>query len=304
MTGDDPTRQRPSRSEPRTESGTEPAPAPAPARAHPLLEDLVHGSLDPGYAQAAARRAGRPAARQWWETPAVALGCLLAGFLLVVGYVHTHRTAPQSQHVQDELAGRVRAVQAADESLTRRAAALDRQLAAARSQALPAGGALAQRLTRVEAGSGLLAVTGPGLVVTLTEPPPASPSTAAGRAGTVPLSQTNILTDRDIRSVVNELWHDGAEAIAVNGIRLTPTSAIRFAGQAVLVDFRSITSPYRIEAIGNADDLATGFAQSDVASRYKTLSGADGIGFTFTGSDGLSLPAGSPETLRYAQAGR
>lgn len=302
MTGGEPTRQRPP--SPTAAPTASPTASPTAARAHPLLEELVHGSLDPGYAQAAARRAGRPAARRWWEKPAVALGCLLAGFVLVVAYVHTHRTAPQSQHVQDELAGRVRAVQAADESLTRRAAALDQRLAAVRSQALPAGGSLAQRLTRVEAGSGVLAVTGPGLVVTLTEPPPASPSTAAGRAGTVPIGQTNILTDRDIRSVVNELWHDGAEAIAVNGIRLTPTSAIRFAGQAVLVDFRSIASPYRIEAIGNADDLATTFAQSDVASRYKTLSGADGIGFTFAGSDRLSLPAGSPQTLRYARAGR
>ena len=56
-----------------------------------------------------------------------------------------------------------------------------------------------------------------------------------------------------MRSVVNELWSDGAEAIAVNGIRLTPTSAIRFAGDAVLVDFQPITSPYRIDAIGDAD---------------------------------------------------
>jgi uncharacterized protein YlxW (UPF0749 family) len=142
--------------------------------------------------------------------------------------------------------------------------------------------------------------------VTLREPAPSTASSPPARAGTEPIGQTNILTDRDIRSVVNELWHDGAEAVAVNGIRLTPTSAIRFAGQAILVDFQSIASPYTISAIGNPDQLITRFAESDVASRYKTLAGVDGIGFTFSTSADLTLPAGALGTVRYARplAGR
>ena len=103
-----------------------------------------------------------------------------------------------------------------------------------------------------------------------------------------------------MRSVVNELWADGAEAIAVNGIRLTPTSAIRFAGDAVLVDFQPIASPYVIDAIGDADLLITGFAASNVASRYQTLASARGIGFTFTVQHQLNLPAGSEPSPRYA----
>ena len=77
-----------------------------------------------------------------------------------------------------------------------------------------------------------------------------------------------------MRSVVNELWHDGAEAISVNDVRLTPTTAIRFAGEAVLVDFQPITSPYTIRAIGDRHVLETGFVDSAVASRYQTLAGA------------------------------
>jgi uncharacterized protein YlxW (UPF0749 family) len=90
----------------------------------------------------------------------------------------------------------------------------------------------------------------------------------------------------------------------VNGVRLTPTSAIRFAGEAVLVDLQPVTSPYRIEAIGSPDDLAVEFAQSDVAGRYQTLTGVEGIGFRFADSGKLTLPAGSPATLRYAKAGK
>ena len=102
---------------------------------------------------------------------------------------------------------------------------------------------------------------------------------------------TQLLTDRDVRSVVNELWADGAEAISVNDIRLTPTSAIRFAGEAVLVDFEPINPPYVIRAIGNADRLDTGFAASAVASRYQTLASVRGIGFSFDERDKLQ-PAG------------
>jgi uncharacterized protein YlxW (UPF0749 family) len=106
-----------------------------------------------------------------------------------------------------------------------------------------------------------------------------------------------------VRSVVNELWHDGAEAISVNDIRLTPTSAIRFAGEAVLVDFEPISSPYVVQAIGDADALAVAFADSAVAGRYQTLSSAKGIGFSFTDATDLELPAAASAQLRYAVPG-
>jgi uncharacterized protein YlxW (UPF0749 family) len=202
--------------------------------------------------------------------------------------------------VHDRLVARVRAAQHGADDLASRLADLEGRLAALRGQSLPQSGALAQQLQRAQLAAGQTAVTGPGLTVTLQEPAAASASAVAGRGGTTPIEATNILTDRDVRSVVNELWHDGAEAIAVNGVRLTPTSAIRFAGQAVLVDFEPITSPYEIEAVGNADDLSVAFAQSAVASRYQTLVSVDGIGFSFTGSDHLSLPASAPTVPRYA----
>ncbi|MCW2656885.1 MAG: hypothetical protein JWR06_1078 [Jatrophihabitans sp.] len=264
-----------------------------------LLVDLVTNTLDPGYA-AAAKRRGPDTPRRWYEQPIVSIGCLLIGFMLVVAYVHTNRGAPQAQKVHDGLVNRVRSAQQSANDLSKELARVEKQLAAEQAKDLPASGALAQGLDRAKLAAGQTAVTGGGLVVTLREPPAATSTDAVGRGGTTSIGQTNILTDRDVRSVVNELWGDGAEAIAVNGVRLTPTSAIRFAGQAVLVDFQPITSPYRIEAIGNPNDLSTGFASSPVASRYQTLSGADHIGFTFTESTHLSLAASGAVTPRYA----
>jgi uncharacterized protein YlxW (UPF0749 family) len=263
-----------------------------------LLLDLVSNPLDPGYAAAAARRTSPP--RRTYEHAAVALGCLLIGFLLVVAYVHTHRSAPAAQKVHDDLVQRVRHAQQANDQLEQQANVLERQLAAAQNSALTNAGAPGTALSDEQLAAGTAAVTGPGLVVTLKEPPKPSATPTAGRGGSTPIQATNILTDRDVRSVVNELWADGAEAVSVNDIRLTPTSAVRFAGEAVLVDFQPVTSPYRVRAIGDPDTLATNFAQSSVASRYQTLAGVEHLGFSFTESQRLMLPASAAITPRYA----
>lgn len=280
------------------------APPPPRTPGTQLLQDLLENSLDPGYRVAARRRAaaGEPAGRRRWEQAAVAFGCLLAGFVLVVAYVHTHRGAPAAQRVHQQLVRKVQAGEQANGVLGARVARAQRSLAEAQRAALPASGALSRELARAEQAAGTVAVHGPGLLVTLSEPPAPSATDPVGRVGSTPLTAMNILTDRDLRSVVNELWRDGAEAVAVNGIRLTPASAIRFAGEAVLVDFVPISSPYTIDAIGDADRLSTRFAQSAVASRYQTLVSADGIGFRFADEDDLVLPAGTPANPRYASA--
>ena len=264
-----------------------------------LIADLVTNTLDPGYAAAAQHRGPTPS-RRWFDRPAVAIGCALIGFTLVVAYIHTHRGAPEAAKVHDSLVARVRAAQDRNDGLAVQAQRLNGALTTLRDQALSGNGALSGQLDRDQLLAGQTAAVGPGLQVALTEPPPTSGSSQPGRAGSIPIGASNILTDRDVRSVVNELWADGAEAISVNNVRLTPTSAIRFAGEAVLVDFAPITSPYQIRAIGNADNLATGFASSDVASRYQTLSSAEGIGFEFTEHTTLTLPASPAVAPRFA----
>jgi uncharacterized protein YlxW (UPF0749 family) len=266
-----------------------------------LLVDLVNQTLDPGYAAAAERR-GSDTARRWYHRPAVAIGCLLIGFVLVLAYIHTHRSAPETAKVHDSLVSRVRSAEHGANTLASQVRVLEQRLATAQDQALPKSAAVAQNLDRAQLQAGQVAVSGPGMTVTLREPPAASPSAVPARGGTTSIGATNILTDRDVRSVVNELWNDGAEAISVNNVRLTPTSAIRFAGEAVLVDFEPITSPYRIRALGDADSLSTNFAESPVASRYQTLAGVDHLGFSFDESSHLTLPASAPVTPRYASA--
>jgi uncharacterized protein YlxW (UPF0749 family) len=269
-----------------------------PPRTTQLLLDLVTNTLDPGYAVAAERRGPAPP-RRWFDRPAVIVGCLLIGFTLVVAYIHANRSAPEAAKVHDSLVSRVRKAQHEAAAFEKQAQERNAALSKLRDQAL-SGGALSRELDRDQLLAGETAVVGPGLQVVLREPA-ATSTPQPGRGGTTPINATNILTDRDVRSVVNQLWSDGAEAISVNDVRLTPTASIRFAGEAVLVDHEAITSPYTIRAIGNADNLATGFASSEVASRYQTLVSADGIGFAFTEHDKLSLPARAAATLHFAR---
>lgn len=268
------------------------------------LVDLVLDPRDPGYEAAAARRGGTTQ-RHWYDQPLIAVGALVIGFVLAVSWVHTHRSAPEAAQVHDKLVGQVRDAENTVTDLTRTEAALNAQLEKIRSHALSGSGALVRDLDRDQLLAGLAAVHGPGLEVTLADPKvSAAPTDAAGHSTRGPMTTAHILIDRDVRSVVNQLWSDGAEAIAVNGIRLTTTSAIRFAGDAVLVDYQPISSPYVIDAIGNSDDLVTGFAASDVASRYQTMASARGITFNFTEQSSLSLPASPSTPLRYARVAR
>jgi uncharacterized protein YlxW (UPF0749 family) len=263
-----------------------------------LLVDLVTNTADPGYAAAAARR-GRDAPRRWFDRPAVVLGCLLVGFTVAVAYVHTHRSAPEAAKVHKSLVARVKTAQESGDALEAEAQRLDSEITKARQRALP-GTSLGARLQRAQLLAGATPVRGQGLAVQLANPPQPTATPSGGRPGSTPIDGAQTLTDRDVRSVVNELWHDGAEAMAVNGVRLTPTSAIRFAGQAVLVDFAPITSPYTIDAIGDSDVLVTSFADSDVAGRYHTLTSVEGISFSWTQERTLRLPATAAAAPRYA----
>ena len=79
---------------------------------------------------------------------------------------------------------------------------------------------------------------------------------------TVPCNRENpnygIVHDYDILTLVNELRASGAEAIAVNGERLTAVSEIRCAGTLILVNWVRIAPPYEIKAIGDPEMLASG----------------------------------------------
>ena len=277
-------------------------PAGAVNRSTTILDDLLANPLDPGYRLAfqSERGAPPPRAHRWWDGPLLWLACVAVGLLLVVAYQQQHRSAPARETARKDLIVRIERLQAAGNSLDARAKALAGEVAGLRNAALPGND---DELKRMELESGALPVTGPGVQISLDEPP-APTSAANGRPGATPQDQVAVLHDRDVRAVVNQLWAAGAEAVAVNGLRLTATSFIRFAGESVLVDFQPISAPYTIEAIGNRDGLLVAFADSPIARQLKTMAEVEGVTFRFTGKSGLRLQSVTVSEPHYAGVGR
>ncbi|MBP3708474.1 MAG: DUF881 domain-containing protein [Clostridia bacterium] len=60
---------------------------------------------------------------------------------------------------------------------------------------------------------------------------------------------------KDLVDIVNELKNAGAEAIAVNDIRITNTSSIEMEKNVIVVDGQRISRPYIIKSIGKSDTM-------------------------------------------------
>lgn len=268
---------------------------PRPDISSAALNELLNNTLDPGYRAASARN--RPA--RWWDGPLVWLGCLAVGLLLVVAYQQSHLAAPARDAARHDLINRIGAAQSTANRLDAQAKQLAGQVAALRDAQLPGNDA---PVRAAEVAAGAVAVSGPGMQVEIGEPS-SQPTAGTGRPGTTPRSLVSIIRDTDVRAVVNQLWADGAEAVAINGQRLTPESFIRVAGESIQVDFAALTSPYTISAIGDSDGLQVGFAQSDIARRLKTLASVAGISFRFGGKSKLQLPSVTVGEPRFASLG-
>jgi hypothetical protein len=88
----------------------------------------------------------------------------------------------------------------------------------------------------------------------------------------------------------------------VNGQRLTARSAIRYAGQAILVDFRPLVPPYVVQAVGDAAGLQTRFAAGSAGAYLQALRDNYGVQAAIVPSTNLELPGAGGSTTRFASA--
>ncbi len=187
------------------------------------------------------------------------------------------------------------------DQLDAQASRLRGEVQRARDVALGAGAkgrSAAGQVAELELVTGGTAVRGPGLVVTLDDAPDVS-SDATSSAGQLGSGK---IYDRDVQDVVNALWAAGAEAISVNGQRLTAMTAIRSAGEAILVDFRPLSPPYVLRAVGGTEHMEPSFADSTTARRFTTWISLYGIGFAVSRASDLRLAAAATPYLRLAHA--
>jgi len=261
-----------------------------------FLTALFSNPLDPGYADAAARKATRPYSprRRAAARATLVVVALLIGLLFAVAYRQTVADEPRRSQARAELVAQIKQRQETADDLRARADALRDDVARLRDATLDRGDA--ERLRDLEAQTGFRRVTGDGVVVTVADAPNVSDD------GLTPSGQPDLgkIFDRDLQAIANALWAVGAEAIAVNGQRLSATSPIRKAGGAILVDFRPVASPYEISAIGPGD-MRERFADSAAARLMDALTASEGISFDVRDEDDLTLPAASERMLNHAR---
>jgi uncharacterized protein YlxW (UPF0749 family) len=261
-----------------------------------FLVELFTNALDPGYAAAAARREGRAPKRSWTGLAARVVTLVIVGGLLAVAYREAVAAEPERTEAHAGLVDEVQAAQARTDEMQHRSVALRQQVAALRRAALGGESEELRRIRDQEASTGLAAVTGSGIVVTMTDAPPVIDPTT-GRPSVAEVSR---VLDVDLQIIVNGLWAVGAEAVAINGQRLAATSTIRAAGSAVLVDFRPVTSPYEVSAIGG-EDMADRFEASTAAATARGLVEKYALGFAVRSESDLRLPAAGARSLQHAR---
>lgn len=263
-----------------------------------LLEEVLDPPVGPGYHSAAQDRlaAGLPASsgtRTWL----MLLTSILLGLLGTVAAMTLRTPDPAAAEGRAEIVARIEAAQAAGDERRQQVEDLRAEIAALEQQALEQAGSSTDEVAATaiaEAGhlAGSQAVSGPGVVLLLDDAD--QPADAAPGEQTEP----ERITARDVQLVVNGLWSAGAEAVSVNGHRLTSTSAIRFAGKAIIVDFRGLTPPYEIRAIGDPDallrEVSTGLSGAYLAELRTQL----GLQAEVAASSEVTVGAGERLTTR------
>lgn len=259
----------------------------------PLLDLVQQQSLDQDYVHVAQRRAAgaeRPPSGRGTRA-AVLVALALFGLLVATAAVQETRSAPidatnraqlidQIDQRRDSLAriqDRIGKQQARLTVLQREAADLDEQEAAADA-----------RLSRLQARTGYGAVRGPGVRVTVDDSPSGVPEEA--------------VRDTDLADLVNALWAVGAEAVSVNGERLTGLSAIRNVDVAIHVNGRPLSPPYVVDAIGDPRTLQSDLVNSPRGRHFFALADALGLQYSMSNQGALVLPGAPAPVLRAVGA--
>jgi len=153
---------------------------------------------------------------------------------------------------------------------------------------------LNDELERARIAAGLIPLTGTGVVLQLED----SLQPVAGDA-----SESDYLVgSRDIRIIIDELWLAGAEAVAVNGERITPTSAIIDIGSSVLVNSAYLAPPYQIAAIGPKDLYARLSGNAGFVDFVRARADTYGIRLSFAEPPAVDVPAfAGTVSLRYSR---
>ncbi|MDG9693306.1 DUF881 domain-containing protein [Streptomyces mutabilis] len=268
-----------------------------------LLTNVMDHSLDDGYAEAAARKkaeGGGGLPKTLRAKLGLAAGLVLAALVVTVGAAQARVAAPAVAKEREELIDRIEEETSAADRLEESIEKLRGDVSARQREALEKNGD-SDRSDLVGVLSGAVGVHGPGVKLVVDDAKDAGTGGDGQPRGTSGFSDTGRVRDRDLQRVVNGLWESGAEAVSINGQRLTALSAIRAAGDAILVDNRPLVPPYTVLAVGDGEGLSSRFQDSADGFYLHALQENYGIRTAISVADDLELPAAPSVIVRTAQ---
>ncbi len=141
---------------------------------------------------------------------------------------------------------------------------------------------------------GMAEMEGPGLEVTLDDSP----------LDTSPTGDPNdlLIHQEDLQAVVNALLQGGAEAVAVNGERVGPSSSLTCAGSTLLLNGSLFVPPFRVTALGDPTELRKALETDAGARAVARRALLFRIVYSVRAVETARVPpAPAPKTLRFAR---
>jgi uncharacterized protein YlxW (UPF0749 family) len=202
---------------------------------------------------------------------AISLIALFLGFLVVVQLRAQQAAAGLGGVSAQDLTVLVANLNTRNDELRSEIANLEAQLSditSAQAQGSTVVDQIGMDLHRIQGWAGMLPVSGPGVTISVSGPIP-------GPA---------------VEDLINELHNAGAEAIAVEGIRLVPGSVVSGRPGELAVDDEALKEPFEITVIGSKEALTGSLTRTGgIIAQLAATNPA--VIVTVTPLDNLQLPA-------------
>jgi uncharacterized protein YlxW (UPF0749 family) len=216
----------------------------------------------------------------------VALTALAFGFFFAT-QLRSQLIPPSAQVARNQaLVGTVQRLESDNAASRTRIAAVRAEIATLDAQAAARSDSsrrLADTVADLRAHAGLTRIHGPGETVNL----------GNGKPNPAAVGSTAYLVNfEDVQDVVNLLYRGGAEAVAVNGRRISPATRIAGSGGAVVIDQGPpLQAPFQVAAIGNRSQMDSLLADSASLGDLKRRQQDFQLQVGWQGAGDLSLPA-------------
>jgi uncharacterized protein YlxW (UPF0749 family) len=187
---------------------------------------------------------------------AVAVVCGLLGFLLVYQYKVLASKGNTETNYNSDILSEVESLKSEKEELKATNEELNKKLTALEQGAADEGNVeqeIKKQLDIARKQLGLVDVKGPGVKISI--------SLKSNMFSNNDSDNSRVLSDVELISLVNTLWFSKAEAISINGYRITPQTGIKVAGNDIWVGVAGRINPRKdieVLAIGDTARIKNG----------------------------------------------